>query len=585
MLVYRDQRARADPRRLLSQLRADLEQLDLRPSSHDDVVDAFITGGILESAVTDELFPQADGPNPLAGRLRAAALALGHMLWHSWSRNLDAVKQWREVALARLGQPEQQHLPRAVQVNVPEGYAYYAVYPEAYLEAAKRYHAACAPVEVVCIGLRSIGASLSAAVAAALEELGARVHSFTLRPRGEPFSRSPILAPELLEQLFENRAAQFLLVDEGPGLSGSSLAGTAEMVSRAGVPDHRIILFPSHVADAGRLRSPEARQRWTRHRQFSVSFEEVWLEAERPALSLPIDWAADLSGGAWRSRFYPSESEYPPVQPQHERRKYLLRADPANSTPRLASFFGLGRRGQGKLARASRLADAGFAPAPERLVHGFLLRRLVPGRPLERGAASPELLQSVASYLSHLAREHRAEPTVSDQSLLQMTTVNLREEFGELAEQVIARRAPALKLETEHPVSLDARMQAHEWVRTAAGGYLKVDGFDHHDDHFFPGCQDIAWDLAGARFELELEPPQWSFLLTSYRRLSGDQSIGSRLPHYSLAYLAFRLGYCRLAATVLSGTPDGRRFQRAAERYRGLARAELRWPAETALHA
>jgi hypothetical protein len=581
MIVYRDQRARADPRRLLAQLRAHLESLD--PSSHDDVVDAFIAGGILESAVADQLFPQIDGMDPLARRLRVAALALGHMLWHSWRGDRDAASGWRDAAVRRLQGPELQYFPASVRVNVPEGYAYYGLYPETYLEAARRYHQARTPGEVVCIGLRSIGASLSAGVAAALEELGARVRSITLRPRGEPFSRAPILSRGLAEELFQNRAAHFLLVDEGPGLSGSSLAGTAELVSRAGVPDDRIVLFPSHLTDGSRLRSVEARERWKRHPQFSVSFEELWAEGNGPALSLPLLGAEDISAGAWRKRLYSCESEYPPVQPQHERRKYLLRDGPDDPEPRLASFFGLGRRAQAKLSRASRLAAAGFTPGPERLVHGFIFRRFIPGRPLQRGETSPELLETVARYLSHLFHEHRAEPTTSRQSLLEMTSDNLREALGDGLEPVIARRAPALKLEAECPVSLDARMQAHEWIRTASG-YIKVDPFDHHDDHFFPGCQDIAWDLAGAKFELNPGPAGSSFLVERYRRLSGDHTIGLRLPHYGLAYLAFRLGYSRLAATVLSGTPDGLRFQSAAERYSALVRRELQWPVEKASH-
>jgi hypothetical protein len=131
---------------------------------------------------------------------------------------------------------------------------------------------------------------------------------------------------------------------------------------------------------------------------------------------------------------------------------------------------------------------------------------------------------------------------------------------------------------TEHPVSLDGRMQPHEWIRTSAG-YLKTDAFDHHDDHFFCGCQDIAWDVAGALLELELNAGSRCWFLERYRSLTGDTSIAARLPHYSRAYLAFRLGYCRLAGSVLGETPDGRRFVRAADRYSKIFRLELTLPA------
>ncbi len=43
-------------------------------------------------------------------------------------------------------------------------------------------------------------------------------------------------------------------------------------------------------------------------------------------------------------------------------------------------------------------------------------------------------------------------------------------------------------------------MLPHEWIRTASG-FLKTDAVDHQDDLFFPGCQDIAWDIAGAIVE------------------------------------------------------------------------------------
>ncbi len=575
MIVYREQHHQADPRRLLLELRSDLERLDFRASSsHEDVVDALIAGGVLESAVADAVFPEADGIDPVIRALRRANVALGHLLWHSWLGGPAEEDRWRSAALAFLRGLELHQLPESVQITTPEGYAYYAVYPESYLEAARRCHAALGAIDVVCIGLRSIGASLSAVVASVFEELGCRVQALTLRPRGHPFSRSPALTPELERFLSEQRGAHFLLIDEGPGISGSSLGGTAEMLTGWGVEDARIILFPSHATEGSHLRSPEARDHWGRHRQFTVSFEELWIDSGRLDFGAPAHLRHDLSAGAWRERLFDDQETYPAVQPQHERRKYLIQSE-AGSTPTLFTFFGLGRGARSRLRRAELLSEAGFAPAPHRTVHGFMVRSFMPGVPVSRGEASPDLLHTVARYLDHLSREHRTEPSVPDGSLREMVALNVAEGLGEGWEERIDSRLPAaMESWSERPVALDGRMQAHEWIRTDSG-YLKTDAFDHHDDHFFPGCQDIAWDLAGAAHELDLDNVARAYLVERYRSLSGDRTISSRLPHYSLAYLAFRLGYCRLAASVLGDAPDGSRFSAAADRYAGLLRREL----------
>ncbi len=576
MIVYRDQRLRADPRRLLNELRSDLEELDFRtPASHDRAVDALIAGGVLESAIADTLFPAADGVDALARGLNRATLSLGHILWHSWRGEQAEAARWRSAALAFLRGLELHPLPQSVEVSTPEGYAYYAVYPEAYLEAARRCHAALGPTDVVCIGLRSIGASLSAVVAAVFEELGCQVHALTLRPRGHPFSRSPVLSPELERLLTEERSAHFLLIDEGPGISGSSLGGTAAMLTGLDVDPSRIILFPSYETDGSQLRSPLAREHWGSHRRFSVSFEELWIDSGRLGLGSWAHGFQDLSAGAWREKLLDGPDQYPAVQPQHERRKYLLPGAGQGFGRQLLSFFGLGREVKPRLRRAERLAQAGFTPAPEGVEHGFICRGFIPGTPVRRGNADPQLLDTLARYLDHLYREHVAEPTVQDASLREMIDVNVTEELGGSWQERIGSRLPGpLESWSERPVALDGRMQAHEWIRTDLG-YIKTDAFDHHNDHFFPGCQDIAWDIASATIELGLDPEARCFLLERYRSLSGDRTINSRLPHYALAYLAFRVGYCRLAASVLGEAPDGLRFAAAANRYGDLLRGEL----------
>jgi hypothetical protein len=200
----------------------------------------------------------------------------------------------------------------------------------------------------------------------------------------------------------------------------------------------------------------------------------------------------------------------------------------------------------------------------------------MPGAPVDaREGVNPKLLESMASYLAYIAREHPVEPSVTAATMREMIATNVAEGLGQEWLSLVERRFPAsASFCCERPVALDGRMQPHEWIRTS-GGYLKTDAVDHHDDHFFPGCQDIAWDVAAACLEFRLQPEARQRLVRRYGQLSGDRTIAARLPTHAVAYLAFRLGYATLAANTLEDTPDGRRFVAAAEHYDRLLRMEL----------
>jgi len=566
MIIYRDPQSTAHPRQLLLQLQSRVTQLLAgRPPSHDQVVDVLIDLGTLESGLSDALFRQADGVHPLARSLRAASIAAGRLLWYSWHRRRQETTEAIARLASALGRVEAYDLPSSIQTSVAEGYAYYGVFPEMYLEAAREFGSRLPPGNAVCLGLRSIGTSLSAVVAAALEEQGWVVSSWTLRPRGHPFSRQPVLTPELAEALREQRQAQFLIVDEGPGISGSSFSGTAEALESLGVSTDHIVLLPSWSTDGSQLRSAAARNRWPRHRRITVEFEKVWIDSGRLGQVFP-GHLTDISAGSWRSILYRSEECYPPVQPQHERRKYLVRQQGTDADPLLLKFAGLGKQTLDRLGRAERLAEAGFTAHPIELRHGFVSLPYRAGVPCAAGDVPVRLLERVAEYLAYLSLEERVEDPTSDTILHDMLRTNLAEGLGE---ESIPAFEPLLSGSwTERPVRLDARMQPHEWLRTESG-YVKTDAFDHHDDHFLPGSQDIAWDLAGASLEMELDADSRRFMVERYQRLSGDWSITQRLPYYTVAYLAFRLGYTVLAGEVLGeSSSDGRRFLRQAARYR-----------------
>jgi hypothetical protein len=571
MIVYRNQRSSADPHQLLADLKAIVSRSGAASPDHELAVNALIAAGILESAVADAVFPDRDGFHPLADGMRAISLAAAHVVWHTWHPSPSQAALWWGQLLAALGAVPTEQLPRSVETTRPEGYSYYAVYPEMYLEAARSCFGCLGRVKAICLGIRSIGSSLSAAVAAALDEMGCSTESFTLRPRGHPFARAPSLTAELSSHLAANREAHFLLVDEGPGLSGSSLAGTAALLGGLGIADDHIHLFPSWRTDGAGLRSVAAREHWARHSQFTVSFEEVWLGSGRLHEIFPGD-LHEVSAGEWRPEVIPAGRPYPAVQPQHERRKYLLAASEPGATG-LLSFAGLGSAAERKMVRLEQLADAGFTVAPTRLAQGFMLRPFVAGRPVQPGCADPALVELVAAYLAHLSQHHPAEPTTSESTLEEMLRVNVAEGLKDLALEKEVSCLPTRAC-SERPVALDGRMLAHEWIATRHG-YLKVDAMDHHDDHFFPGCQDIAWDVASAAIELGLSRPGRAYLVNRYRSLSGDRTITSRLHLFAAAYLAFRLGYTDLATMELGESEDGKRFAEERQRYRTLLCREL----------
>jgi hypothetical protein len=576
MLVYREQRAQERPATLLDAVWKRLDGLaPAQAGAHDRIVSLLIALGVLEAGLADAVHEHADTLHPITGALRAASVAAGHLLWLSWHGRSDGTAPWIGRARAALGAVDPEVLPDRIETRVPEGYAHYGVYPETYLAAAERVARRFMTPRVVCIGIRSIGTSLSAAVAAALEELGCEVLPVTVRPRGHPFDRRPRFDAALASALHERAADLFVVVDEGPGISGSSLAGTARAIEELGVSEDRIVLMPSWPTDGRALRSVDARERWRRHPQLTATFDEVWVESGRLGALVPGRALTDLSAGAWRPLVFERPDQYPAVQPQHERRKFLARGlaeASAQGTDLVLRFAGLGGYGDGKLARARTLADAGLGTAPAGLEHGFLIQEFRPGTPASSDAPPADLLDAMAGYLAYVRRCHPAAGQATD--LREMVATNVTEALGATTPACLSKRLDAIRLPDEEPTALDGRMLPHEWLRTPTG-YLKVDAVDHHDDHFYPGPLDIAWDVAGTCVEFGLADAARREFLDRYRRASGDRHVAERLPTYALAYLAFKVGYATLAAEQLGATPDGARFRARTAQYRRLLAAEL----------
>jgi hypothetical protein len=110
--------------------------------------------------------------------------------------------------------------------------------------------------------------------------------------------------------------------------------------------------------------------------------------------------------------------------------------------------------------------------------------------------------------------------------------------------------------------------------RTNDGTMLKTDATSHGDDHFFPGPTDIAWDLAGAIVEWEMDPSAAEFFVSRYARLSNDDP-RPRLPAFLLAYTVFRMGYCKMACEAEAGSAEETRLRNAYARYRDKLQEQL----------
>jgi hypothetical protein len=584
MLVYRDTRRLRGTAGLLASFRAEAARLAAKSPDHGEVRDLLVAFDELQGAIADALNPEADGEGPLERTLNRAGLALGKIFLDSWDGRREALRVGLEQltgAVERLGSFP---LPATVMAAESEGYAWYGLYPETYVASARRFYAEFAPPTAVCLGIRQIGASLAAVVAAALAERGCAVRLHTVRPRGHPFDRvfRP-LSPLAAELRDHSRSAHFLVIDEGPGLSGSSICCVAEALAAWGIAEERIVFFPSWNADGSGFVSAAARRRWPRHRRIVTEPEELGLPVTLLARVLPGRDFIDFSAGCWR-RHLRAPVDTPPVQPQHERRKFLAfpaglgipsspagwrRVDPQALV--MARFAGFGRRGIGARERAARLAEMGFGPPVVGAADGFLLTRFVPGRPLTWRHAGRREVEVMADYLARLRQDFPATEGTPPASLLEMVRSNISEGVGGLW----ADRLGSLPLpESAPPTALDGRMFPHEWL-AAGTALVKTDGIDHHADHFYPGCTDIAWDLAATIIEFRLSPDLAALFLQSYVDLSGDRRATARLPFFRRAYLAFRLGYSTLAAKNLAGSADGMQFGRAARRYRRLLQEEL----------
>jgi hypothetical protein len=540
LLVFRDGRQRVSGVELKLALMSQLT--DFSGVSPSDVkIGVLLRAGELECAVADATgataFPFAELTDSLAEVLLGGQLP----------DNFQNIKE----AAAHAAMPEE------MTVSVPEGFAYYALHPLAYSQVLDKLPTL--PKRVVVIGIRSIGATLSAVTAAAARRRGSDAMRFTVRPCGHPYNRRTEFSAKELQiiQSGVSRAAGFLIVDEGPGLSGSSFLSVAEALEAAGVAQEKIILLCAHEPNAEALCSANAAQRWPRFRSVAVAGDEC----------VPAGAGTFIGGGQWRSRMFQDESSWPAIWNNMERAKYLAPVE--DGELRLFKFAGLGHYGDRVLEREQCIAAAGFGPMPRREDNGFVSYPWLDGRPMAADDLTRHVIIRLAEYCAFRGDGFRASG-VDLCPLQKMAEHNLAELGFDLP----------VSLKLERPVIADGHMHPHEWIISSEGRLLKTDAGSHGDDHFYPCPTDIAWDLAGAIVEWRMNAGQSAELLDVYRRASGDDP-GARITDFIRAYAVLRCAYCKMAANAMQGSPEQARLEQAAAGYGALLGADPQFGMQT----
>jgi hypothetical protein len=535
MYVFRDGRRAVTGSELISSL---IGALSRCPSAsgrtfEDCALAALIAAGELECALLDDTVEASYSESCSAASEMTDALACAFLTGqqHSFPSILQRAEHIRMAA--------------QYQVAVPEGFAYYALHPR---KVAMLLDELALRDPVAVIGIRSIGVTLSAVAYASLCLRGVPCRRISVRPTGHPYDRKLEITPELREWIEHSREATFLVVDEGPGISGSSFLAVAEALVQCGVAGEQIHLAGSRAVDPATLRAANASQRWPLY-HFHIMHNPP----------LPSAGAGEsLSGGLWRRYFQCEENTMPASWAPLEPAKFL-----SGDEHSIFKFEGFGHYGEAVGTRAKLLASFGFSPRYLGNQCGFGRYEWVPGRMLCLSDRSPELEVRMADYLA-LRSTAFASDLPQSPELEKMLRWNWQVEFGEELSNAESQ------LNAERVIVCDGRMMPHEWLRPDRGEILKLDAGIHGDNHFFPGPCDVAWDVAGTIVEWEMQGEVRDRFVREYEARSGD-SITQRLAPYLLAYTVFSLGWSKMASLAMQGEYDEGLLKRDYQKYRALA--------------
>ncbi len=533
LIVFRENSTTVSGRELGQQL----VEATTRARDRESVLNGLLVAGVAECALADCGSPeQRIAQSPTDG--------FAELLVRGAAQN--------GKHLASLADRVANGLPETVRVSPPEGFAYYALHPLDFAEGA------CVDGpegSFAVIGIRTIGTVLSAMTLAGLQKRGIAASRTTVRPEGHPYDRHAQFRPYQLDWIRQHkrRGSRFLVVDEGPGLSGSSFLSVGEALTACSVAGDRITFLGTRDVEPAQLCSRDAASRWERFK----------FRRAHCSIGEKFNAVTSLGTGEWRRHLLSSQGEWPGSWTQMERLKFL---DP--DCRHVLKFDGLGYLGEQVRERARAICEAGFGPGVESAGDGMSAYAFISGSPLSRSDCSREVLDRLAQYCAFRFSVFRVD-NADGRHLGEMARHNFEQEFGkQLA-------LPSASLETSIPVLADARMQPYEWVRSRDGKILKVDACSHGDDHFQPGPTDIAWDLAGAIVEWALDEDSESYFVQKYWEHTGDDP-RVRLPQFVLAYGIYRMAYVKMALNATHEQAERSRLERSYRFYRSRVGAASR---------
>jgi hypothetical protein len=576
MLVYGDRKFCVRTSELFENCRARVQQTNL--ASLDELRSLLVFAGQFEQAIADAAV------NSVSLReFTVATCDLTDCLARFFCRKFISEENWdgKEMLMQSLdrigrllaGAPSLNS--EMVTVKIPEGYAFYALFPEQYCVTALNWGQQHSDLrEAFVIGLRSIGTSLSAVVRETLCHIGCKAQRLTVRPGGHPFQRRVTLpaihiAPD----------CPVVIVDEGPGISGSSMAAVARAFISAGFG--KIHFLPGHSNEPGIAATREVRGIWRQSPRHVTSLEKIrWhgLSLEQSLLEESAKFSGrhhqperieNISGGLWQMFLPKNKMDWPASPPQFERMKYLCTSPEGNSI--IWKFSGLhtdenlSGASEAELQRLSFLAHAGYSPEPFGTFRGFVAMPWIDGVRLTRGdAKDSSVLKRVGNYIFDAAQPPLSsmENEIAVERLANMLYCNTRESLGEAAAESSSALAEAA-LATEAPLAYgDGHLAPQEWVRANDGRIFKADAEGHAHDHTLIGEQSVLWDIAGAFIEWNLNM-QSAIPLMQALAGKGMQVNRAALAFYRAAYAAFRVGLMSLGCSQVADDRDREQFRQA----------------------
>jgi hydroxymethylpyrimidine pyrophosphatase-like HAD family hydrolase len=404
---------------------------------------------------------------------------------------------------------------------------------------------------VLVVGLRTAGSYFAPVVGAWLKLGGyGDVEVATLRPKKGITSWEQAALARCA-----GRHGLAVVVDE-PADSGSTLARTIDVLSRAGVaPQDIVVLLPVHPT----------------RRDWKEGYEALPLTRSTVITLEPEDWhkhgllEADPFGRQVREYFLARgyrAAEVTASRPAERFNDHLQRLSEEKFHSRIkrvhevrledregraetryvvAKSVGWGWLGYHAFLAADRLAE--FLPPVLGLRNGILYSewlpdRAVPALPCDR----EQLLLRAASYVAARVRSLRlpADPVAGlepqHQKGHELLAGALSGAFGSKPAAVLKRTRLRRELTRQAcpvPTLIDGKMRLLEWIR-GSESFLKTD-FEHHGlGKTELNVTDPAYDLAEAIMHLGLSPSEEQLLLRRYREGSDDHRIEERLFPYKL---------------------------------------------------